>query len=139
MHDPFGKKTCARDRAPTNQPHGFGEIPYCAFVIARPFKSEPSRTPRKTRTLIEIYWGQPISLVVSPEGDVKNFSTIEQAHYWLRRKWPVADAALDHAIERVEAAMDCMGTVGDARAAFLGAANTAGFMPFDASVRPLAA
>ncbi|OOY11646.1 hypothetical protein BMG00_11100 [Thioclava marina] len=89
--------------------------------------------------MIEIYWGQPISLVVSPEGDVKNFSTIEQAHYWLRRKWPVADAALDHAIERVEAAMDCMGTVGDARAAFLGAANTAGFMPFDATVRTLAA
>lgn len=89
--------------------------------------------------MIEIYWGQPITLVVSPEGDVKTFSTIEQVHYWLRKKWPVADTAQDHAIDRIMAAMDCMGSVGEARAAFLDAANTAGFVPCDASVRPLAA
>ncbi|TNF12493.1 MAG: DUF982 domain-containing protein [Rhodobacteraceae bacterium] len=89
--------------------------------------------------MIEIYWGQPISLVVSPEGDVKNFSTIEQVHYWLRKKWPVADTAQDHAIDRVMAAMDCMGSVGEARTAFLDAANTAGFVPFEATDNPLAA
>ncbi|AQS49728.1 hypothetical protein BMG03_05105 [Thioclava nitratireducens] len=88
---------------------------------------------------MEIYWGKPISLVVSPEGDVKNFSTIEQVHYWLRKKWPVADTAQDHAIECIEAAMDCLGSVGDARSAFLGAAGTAGFVPFEPAARALLA
>lgn len=123
----------------TNQPHGFGANPPPCPRDRAPFKSEPSRTLRKTRTLIEIYWGQPITLVVSPEGDVKTFSTIEQVHYWLRKKWPVADTAQDHAIDRVMAAMDCMGSVGEARTAFLDAANTAGFVPFEATDYPLAA
>nr|WP_246831587.1 DUF982 domain-containing protein [Thioclava sp. L04-15] len=108
-------------------------------MIARPVKLAPSRILGKIRTLIEIYWGKPISLVVSPEGDVKNFSTIEQVHYWLRKKWPVADTARNHAIGRIEAAMDCLGSVGDARHAFLGAAGTAGFVPFEPAARALAA
>ncbi|OOY18315.1 hypothetical protein BMI85_00340 [Thioclava sp. DLFJ4-1] len=107
--------------------------------MARPFKSEPSRPLRKIRTLIEIYWGKPISLVVSPDGDVKTFSTIEQVHYWLREKWPVNDTAQIRAIDRVEAAMECLGTVGDARSAFLGAATTAGFSPFETMDHPIAA
>lgn len=84
---------------------------------------------RKTKTLIEIYWGEPLSLVISPEGDVQKFSTIEQAQYWLRKKWPVADAARQQALGRLEAAMDCLGSVGAAREAFLTAARSAGFVP----------
>ncbi len=89
--------------------------------------------------MIEIYWGEPLSLIVSPQGDVQKFSTIEQAQYWLRKKWPVADDARHHALLRLEAAMDCMGSVGEARHAFLSAARTAGFVPQDQSHRPLAA
>lgn len=36
--------------------------------------------------MIEINWGDPITLVVSPRGATKNFSTIEQAQYWLRKR-----------------------------------------------------
>nr|WP_255266437.1 DUF982 domain-containing protein [Thioclava sp. ES.031] len=108
-------------------------------MIAQPSKSEPSRPLRKKRTLIEIYWGKPISLVVSPDGDVKTFSTIEQVHYWLREKWPVSDTAQIRAIDRVEAAMECLGTVGDARRAFLAAATTAGFSPLDTMDHSIAA
>ncbi len=108
-------------------------------ALARPFKSEPSRTLRKIRTLIEIYWGKPISLAVSPQGAVKTFSTIKQVHYWLREKWPVSDTAQIRAIDRVEAAMECLGTVGEARSAFLAAATTAGFSPCDTLDHPIAA
>jgi len=78
---------------------------------------------------MEIYWGEPMSLVISPEGDIQTFSTIEQAQYWLRKKWPVSDEAQYHALGRIEAAMDCLGSVEEARSAFLGAARTAGFVP----------
>ncbi|WP_240497719.1 DUF982 domain-containing protein [Thioclava sp. F34-6] len=113
--------------------------PAYASVIARPLKSVLSRTLGKIRTLIEIYWGKPISLVVSPKGDVKSFSTIEQVHYWLRKKWPVSDLAQSRAIDRVEAAMECLGTVADARSAFLGAATTAGFLPLETLDHSIAA
>lgn len=79
--------------------------------------------------MIETHWGTPLSFVVSPEGDIQKFSTIEQARYWLRRKWPVADAARLQALAHVEAAMDCLAPVGAARAAFRAAAGTAGFIP----------
>lgn len=77
--------------------------------------------------MIEINWGKPITLVVSPTGDTKKFTTIEQASYWLRKKWPVADQNRDIALSRIDAAMHCMATVGGARKAFVRAANTAGF------------
>ena len=41
--------------------------------------------------MIEINWGTPLTYVVSQDGDTKKFTTIEQARYWLRKKWPVAD------------------------------------------------
>lgn len=78
--------------------------------------------------MIEIQWGEPLSFVISPEGEVQNFSTLEQARYWLRRKWPVADAARQSALTRIEAAMDCVGSVGTARRAFISAARSAGFI-----------
>lgn len=84
---------------------------------------------------MEIYWGTPLAFVVSPEGQVQMFSTIEQARYWLRKKWPVSDDARSRALDQIEAAMDCMSTVGAARRAFISAARTAGFVPEDLVTR----
>lgn len=77
--------------------------------------------------MIEIYWGNPLHFVVTTEGDTQKFSTIEQARFWLRRKWPVADDARDIALARIQDAMDCLGSVGTARHAFIQAATAAGF------------
>lgn len=77
--------------------------------------------------MIEIYWGSPLSFV-SPAGEVQKFGTIEQAAYWLRKKWPVADDARDRALTRIDAAMHCLGSVGSARRAFISAASSAGFV-----------
>lgn len=79
--------------------------------------------------MMEIHWGQPLSFVTSPEGEIQKFSTIEQARYWLRSKWPVSDEARDRALEQLEAAMHCLVSVGSARRAFISAARTAGFVP----------
>lgn len=79
--------------------------------------------------MMEIHWGDPMTFVVSPEGDTQKFTTIEQARYWLRKKWPVADHTRDVALRQVDAAMHCLATVGAARKAFISAAKTAGFKP----------
>jgi hypothetical protein len=83
--------------------------------------------------MIEIHWGEPLSFVISPQGEVQKFSTIEQARYWLRRKWPVADRARGQALSQVEAAMNCLASVGDARRSFVSAARSAGFVPAQAA------
>jgi hypothetical protein len=70
-------------------------------------------------------------LVVSPHGDTQKIGTIEQALYWLRKKWPVVDHNRYLAIDYVDAAMHCLVTVEVARKAFLAAAQTAGFIPDD--------
>ena len=86
------------------------------------------RSPlKKDIWLIEINWGKPLSFVMSPNGEVQKFSTIEQVKYWLLRKWPVADDAHSVALRQVEAAMDCIVPVGVARRAFASAARSAGF------------
>lgn len=82
--------------------------------------------------MIEIQWGQPVALVLPHDGEIERFSTIEKVRYWLRRRWPVSDAAQDTALAKVESAMDCMSPVEEARRAFLVAALTAGFEPTDA-------
>ncbi len=82
---------------------------------------------RKTTNMMEIFWGDPLILIDPKDGDVTRFCTIEKVHYWLRRKWPVADAAQQTALAKVEAAMECMNSVDDARNAFLKAARLAGF------------
>ena len=92
--------------------------------------------PREYPTLIEIYWGKPLSFVVSPQGDIQEISTVEQARYWLKSKWPVADHARDRALHQVEAAMDCLASVGTARRAFISAARTAGFLPEGLMAQP---
>lgn len=79
------------------------------------------------KSVIEINWGKPLTLILSPEGGTQKFTTIEQACYWLRKKWPVADHHRDLALEQVDAAMHCLTTVGAARKAFIAAAKTAGF------------
>ncbi|WP_438670994.1 DUF982 domain-containing protein [Pseudogemmobacter sonorensis] len=80
---------------------------------------------------MEIHWGEPLSFVMSPDGDVQKINTIEQAKYWLARKWPVSDDARERALRHVDAAMHCIGSVGTARRAFIAAARTAGFVPED--------
>lgn len=80
-------------------------------------------------TMIEIYWGNPLSFVTSPDGAVQKFSTIEQAQYWLRSKWPVADDARHRALNEIDRAMQCLSSVGKARRAFISAARSAGFVP----------
>jgi hypothetical protein len=79
--------------------------------------------------VIEIHWGHPLTLILSSDGDVQTFSTIEQARYALRKRWPVADDARSTALKQVEAAMDCLLPVGEARRAFAAAARSAGFRP----------
>lgn len=76
---------------------------------------------------MEIDWGPPMTFVVSPEGGTQEFSTLEQALYWLRKKWPVADHDRDVALDRLDAALHCLTTVAVARKAFMSAARTAGF------------
>ena len=77
--------------------------------------------------MIEINWGKPLTFVVSEDGDIQKFTTIEQALYWLRKKWPVVDCHRNRAIRQVDAAMHCLATVGAARKAFIAAALSAGF------------
>ena len=76
---------------------------------------------------MEIVWGKPMTFVVSPDGKTKKFTTIEQACYWLRKKWPVADHERDRALAQIDAAMNCLTTVRAARGSFLAAAKSAGF------------
>ena len=85
---------------------------------------------KKKIQLIEIHWGEPVSLV-SPNGDEQRFSTFEKAGYWLRRKWPVADDASRQALLQVEAAMDCLIPASTARNTFVAAARLAGFKVAD--------
>lgn len=82
-----------------------------------------------TKKLIEINWGNPIIFFTSPQGGTQKFKTIEQAQYWLLKKWPVADHDRDIALSKIDEAMHCMGTVNAARIAFISAAKTAGFKP----------
>jgi hypothetical protein len=78
---------------------------------------------------MEITWGKPLVLVVSPDGATQKISTAEQARHWLRKRWPVADHSRDRALRHIEAAMECMTSVGAARQAFAAAARTAGLLP----------
>ena len=73
-----------------------------------------------------------MKFAMSPEGDTQQFTTIEQAKFWLRKKWPVADRAREQALAQIDAAMHCLVSVGTARRAFLRAAQTAGFKPVPA-------
>jgi len=79
--------------------------------------------------MMEVQWGTPLTLIVTGEGDTQEFSTLEQARYWLCRKWPVSGRERDFAIEVIDAAMNCLTTVGAARRAFISAARNAGFVP----------
>lgn len=82
---------------------------------------------KKKIHLIEIYWGEPVSLI-SPDGEEQRFSTFETARYWLRRKWPISDDASQHTLTQVEAAMDCLIPASVARKSFVEAALKAGFL-----------
>ena len=83
----------------------------------------------KDKRMIEIQWGEPITLYPTQDGVTERFSTIEKARYWLRRNWPIVDDARLAALEKIDSAMDCMSPVKDARCAFVAAALSAGFVP----------
>ncbi|CUI00463.1 DUF982 domain-containing protein [Leisingera aquaemixtae] len=68
-----------------------------------------------------------MTIFLPSEGRTRKITTIEQAHFWLQKAWPVSDRNRDVAIEKIDAAMDCLAPVGAARDAFLSAVNTAGF------------
>ncbi|AHD01713.1 hypothetical protein METH_14300 [Leisingera methylohalidivorans DSM 14336] len=77
--------------------------------------------------MIEISWGTPMTIFLPSEGRTQKITTIEQAHFWLQRAWPVSDRNRNIAIEKIDAVMDCLAPVGTARAAFLSAVDTAGY------------
>ena len=77
--------------------------------------------------MIETDWGQPLHIAISPEGDIKKFTTIEQAQHWLSHKWPVRDEKRQTALRAIDAAIHCIGTIATARKAFIAAAKSAGF------------
>ncbi|WP_354002453.1 DUF982 domain-containing protein [Pseudogemmobacter faecipullorum] len=81
------------------------------------------------RAMIETDWGKPLHIAVTPAGDIRKISTIEQARYWLRKDWPVQDKARQRALERIDSAMHCLSDAASARLAFMAAATTAGFSP----------
>lgn len=77
--------------------------------------------------MFEAHWGSPLVITATTEGGFQKISTIEQARYLLSRKWPIDDLARSKAISAIDHAMECMGSVTDARMAFLQAAQSAGF------------
>lgn len=46
-----------------------------------------------------------MTFVRPPAGGIQKLTTIEQASYWLRNKWPVADPDREFAIEQIDAAV----------------------------------
>lgn len=79
--------------------------------------------------MMEVTWGEAFALTDPRGHNIARVSTIETAHYWLNRRWPVADRARETALTRIEAAMECLGSVDEARRAFFDAARSAGFTP----------
>ncbi|UWQ73945.1 MULTISPECIES: DUF982 domain-containing protein [unclassified Leisingera] len=70
-----------------------------------------------------------MTIFLPSEGRTQKISTIEQAHFWLQKAWPVSDQNRNIALEKIDAVMDCLAPVDAARAAFLSAVDTAGFHP----------
>ncbi|WP_083194075.1 DUF982 domain-containing protein [Leisingera sp. JC1] len=68
-----------------------------------------------------------MTIFLPSEGRTRKISTIEQAHFWLQKAWPVSDHNRDVALEKIDAAMDCLTPVCVARAAFVSAVGTAGY------------
>ena len=83
--------------------------------------------------MMDIPWGEPFALIDTNGHSVARVGTIETAHHWLRRKWPTSDATHRKALDRIEDAMDCMGSVVEARQAFIVAARSAGFVTAELS------
>jgi hypothetical protein len=67
-----------------------------------------------------------MTIFLPSEGRTKKITTIEQAHHWLKKAWPVSDHRRDLALEQIAAVMDCLAPVDAARMAFLAAVETAG-------------
>lgn len=98
-------------------------------LIRRNFSEALAKRLRRSyfSAMFEVNWGRPLVIAVTNTGDKKKISTIEHARYLLSRKWPIDDAQRAEALDAIDDAMECMGSVANARLAFLQAARTAGF------------
>lgn len=70
-----------------------------------------------------------MSLNMPQKNGETRICTIEKARFFLLERWPNNDRARSKALHAIEAAMECMSSVDDARAAFWSAAHTAGCRP----------
>ena len=77
--------------------------------------------------MIEVNWGETITLYAPKYKKIEHFRTIEKAQYWLRCKWPEMTAQRSEALLKTQLAMDCLIPVGDAKNAFISAAHAAGY------------
>ena len=69
--------------------------------------------------MIEVNWGETITLYAPKYKKIEHFRTIEKAQYWLRCKWPEMTAQRSEALLKTQLAMDCLIPVGEAKNALL--------------------
>ena len=76
--------------------------------------------------MIEVNWGETITLYAAEYDKVEHFRTIEKAQYWLRCKWPagLTSQRVD-ALSKTQLAMDCLIPESEAKSAFIIAAHAA--------------
>jgi len=77
--------------------------------------------------MIEVNWGETITLYAPKYKKIEHFRTIEKAQYWLRCKWPEMTTQRSEALLKIQLAMDCLIPVGEAKNAFITAAHAAGY------------
>lgn len=77
--------------------------------------------------MIEVNWGETITLYAPKYKKIEHFRTIEKAQYWLRCKWPEMTTQRSEALLKTQLAMDCLIPVGEAKNAFITAAHAAGY------------
>ena len=77
--------------------------------------------------MIETNWGNPVTFTEGPDGDIRKITTVEQAHWRLTKRWPLASCSKRiEAAKLTRAAMECIASPQVARQAFVEAAERAG-------------
>lgn len=77
--------------------------------------------------MIETYWGNPVTLIEGPDGQISKITTVEQALFKLEKRWSFRRGPQHcRAIAYGRAARDCLADPAAARQAFLAAAQEAG-------------
>ena len=62
--------------------------------------------------MIEVNWGETITLYTPKYKKIEHFRTIEKAQYWLRCKWPEMTTQRSEALLKTQLAIDCLIPVG---------------------------